>query len=159
MKFATADLYDANEGRVQVVLPGLHDYGGRRTFSGPISTVKVHEDNALVRKALEEPGNGRVLVVDGGASLRCALVGGLLAELARNNGWAGILVSGCIRDSAEIGAIDVGVKALGTTPRKSVKKGAGDRDIGISFSGVTFVPGHFLYADQDGILVSETALA
>jgi regulator of ribonuclease activity A len=159
MTFSTADLYDAHEGKVQVALPGLHDYGGRRTFRGPISTVKVHEDNALVRKALEEPGNGRVLVVDGGASLRCALVGDLLAELARNNGWAGIVVSGCIRDSQAIAAIDVGVKALGTNPRKSVKKGAGDRDISVSFSGVTFVPGHFLYADPDGVLVSETALA
>lgn len=156
--FATADLYDANEDSVQVALPMFGDFGGRLTFYGPISTLKVHEDNTLVRKALEEEGNGRVLVVDGGESLRCALVGDMLAELGRDNGWAGIIVSGCIRDSAVIAAIDIGVKAIGTNPRKSLKLNAGQRDIPVSFAGVTFTPGEYLYADEDGILLSKKQL-
>ncbi len=127
-------------------------------FCGPIATVKVHEDNTLVRKALEEQGDGRVLVVDGGESLRCALVGDMLAELGRDNGWNGIIVSGCIRDSAVIAGIDIGVKAIGTNPRKSVKLNTGQRDIPVSFAGVTFTPGEFVYADEDGILLSKQAL-
>jgi len=157
-EFATADLYDANEGKVQVALPMFADFGGRLTFSGPISTVKVHEDNTLVRQALEEKGEGRVLVVDGGESLRCALIGDMLAELGRDNGWNGIIVSGCIRDSAVIAGIDIGIKAIGTNPRKSVKLNTGQRDIPVSFAGVTFTPGEHLYADEDGILLSKEAL-
>lgn len=157
-EFATADLYDANEDKVQVALPMFADFGGRLTFSGPLSTVKVHEDNTLVRQALEEQGKGRVLVVDGGESLRCALVGDMLAELGRDNGWNGIIVSGCIRDSAVIAGIDIGVKAIGTNPRKSLKLNAGQRDIPVSFAGVTFTPGEYLYADEDGILLSKAAL-
>jgi len=156
--FATADLYDANEDRVQVALPMFADYGGLLAFCGRISTVKVHEDNTLVRKALEEEGEGRVLVVDGGESLRCALVGDMLAELGRDNGWQGIVVSGCIRDSAVIATIDIGVKAIGTNPRKSQKLNTGQRDIPVSFAGVTFNPGEYLYADEDGILLSKQAL-
>ncbi|MEX0951070.1 MAG: ribonuclease E activity regulator RraA [Gammaproteobacteria bacterium] len=156
--FATADLYDANEDKVQVALPMFADFGGRLTFSGPISTVKVHEDNTLVRKALEEPGKGRVLIVDGGESLRCALVGDMLAELGAKNDWAGIIVSGCIRDSAVITTIDIGVKALGTNPRKSVKLNTGQRDIPVHFADVTFTPGAYVYADDDGILVSKGKL-
>lgn len=158
MSICTADLYDAHEGRVQVALPVFRDYGGRRAFSGPVSTVKTFEDNSLVRKALEEPGKGRVLVVDGGASLRCALVGDMLAKLGVDNGWAGIVVSGCIRDSAAMAEMDIGVKALGTNPRKSVKKGVGERDVTVHFADVTFNPGEWLYADQDGILVSPAKL-
>lgn len=156
--FATADLYDANEDKVQVALPMFADFGGRLTFSGPISTVKVHEDNTLVRKALEEPGKGRVLIVDGGESLRCALVGDMLAELGVKNDWAGIIVSGCIRDSAVIATIDIGVKALGTNPRKSVKLNTGQRDIPVHFADVTFTPGAYVYADEDGLLVSKDKL-
>lgn len=156
--FATADLYDANEDNVQVALPMFADFGGRLVFSGTISTVKVHEDNTLVRKALEEDGAGRVLVIDGGESLRCALVGDMLAELGRDNGWNGIIVSGCIRDVAVIATIDIGVKAIGTNPRKSVKLNTGQRDIPVSFAGVTFTPGEYLYADEDGILLSKQAL-
>ncbi|HSR62460.1 MAG TPA: ribonuclease E activity regulator RraA [Gammaproteobacteria bacterium] len=158
MSFTTADLYDEFGDRLQVVLPLFRDFGGKRAFHGPVSTVKVHEDNSLVRAALEEPGEGRVLVVDGGESLRCALLGDMLAKLGMDNGWTGIVVSGCIRDSAEIASMDIGVKAIGTNPRKSVKKGAGDRDIPVCFAGVEFRPGHFLYADEDGILVSEEKL-
>lgn len=153
MSFSTADLYDAHENEAQVALPGFVNYGGRRSFFGPVATLKVHEDNSLVRSALELPGAGRVLVVDGGGSMRCALVGDKLAELGRDNGWAGVIVFGCIRDSAEIGRMDFGVQALGTNPRKSVKRGAGQRDIQVTFHGVVFVPGAFAYADDDGILV------
>lgn len=158
MTFTTADLYDEYGDQLKIALPLFRDFGGRKTFYGPVSTVKVHEDNSLVRAALEEPGKGRVLVVDGGESLRCALVGDMLAKLGKDNGWAGIVVSGCIRDSAEIASMDIGVKAIATNPRKSVKKGAGDRDIPVRFAGVEFRPGHFLYADEDGILVSDEKL-
>jgi len=129
MTFTTADLYDEHGENLQVATAIFKDYGGKKIFYGPISTVKVFEDNSLVRTALEEPGKGRVLVVDGGASLRCALIGDMLAELGKDNGWEGIIVSGCIRDSAAIATIDIGIKALNTNPRKSVKKGAGERDI------------------------------
>ena len=159
MSFATADLYDQHEHRVQVLEPMLSDYGGKRRFSGPIATVKVFEDNSLVRAALEEPGAGKVLVVDGGGSLRCALIGDKLAELASRNGWAGLVVYGCIRDAAAIATLPIGLKAVNTTPRKSVKQGAGDRDIPVQFAGVTFTPDWFLYADEDGVLVSEQPLA
>lgn len=154
MSFTTPDLYDAHEKDVRVAEPLFRNYGGAARFSGPVATLKLHEDNSLVRTALEERGNGRVLVIDGGGSLRCALVGDQLAALAKNNGWAGIIVNGCIRDSAEIGRMDIGVKALNTNPRKSVKKGAGDRDIPVTFAGITFKPGDHVYADEDGLLVA-----
>lgn len=153
MTFTTPDLYDAHEKDVQVAEPLFRNYGGAARFCGSIATLKLHEDNSLVRTALEEPGDGRVLVIDGGGSLRCALVGDQLAVLAKKNGWSGIVVNGCIRDSVEIGRMDIGVKALNTNPRKSVKKGAGDRDIPVAFAGVTFRPGDFVYADEDGLLV------
>ena len=158
MSFATADLYDQYGEKLQVTQPLFNDFGGRIRFHGQIATVKVHEDNSLVRAALEEKGESRVLVIDGGESLRCALVGDMLAQLGKDNGWAGMVISGCIRDSAAIITIDIGIKALGTNPRKSVKKGAGDRDIPVTFAGVTFTPGHYLYADEDGILISSEKL-
>ena len=158
MTFSTADLYDAHESSVQVVLPGFRDYGGRKRFSGPVSTIEVYEDNSLVRSALEEPGEGRVLVVDGGASMRCALVGDKLAQLAMDNGWSGVIVCGCIRDSGVIAGLDLGLKALGTNPRKSVKKNSGERDVTVNFSGITINPGDYIYADEDGILVSRVSL-
>ncbi len=159
MTFQTADLCDEHDAAVRVVAPmGFRHFGGRPAFSGAISTLKVFEDNSLVRSALEAPGEGRILVVDGGGSMRCAMVGDQLAILAVKNGWEGILVYGCIRDSAAIGEMSLGVMALGTHPRKSVKKGVGERDIPVTFGGVSFVPGQFLYADADGILVTDTAL-
>ena len=154
MTFATADLYDEHGDRVRVALPMFRDYGQRRRFSGPISTLKVHEDNTLVRAALEEQGAGRVLVVDGGGSLRCALVGDMLVQLGVDNGWQGIIVYGCIRDSAVIASMDLGVKALDTNPKKSVKKGVGERDIDVEVAGGWFAAGDYLYADEDGILLS-----
>lgn len=154
MSFATADLYDEHEENLRVATPMFNDYGGKKSFSGPASTVKVFEDNSLVRAALEEPGEGRVLVVDGEASLRCALVGDMLAELGKNNGWQGIIAYGCIRDSAVIANIDIGVKALNTNPRKSVKKGVGERDVSVTFADVTINPGEYVYADEDGVVIS-----
>ena len=154
MTFTTADLYDQHEDKVQVALPLFRDYGGRKAFCGEIATVKVFEDNSQVRASLEERVQDKVLVIDGGASLRCALVGDMLAQLGKNNGWQGIIVSGCIRDSTVINTIDIGVKALGTSPRKSVKEGAGDRDVPVTLAGITFRPGEYVYADADGILVA-----
>ena len=159
----TADLLDANEARLaagtlHVVAPMFRSYGGRRAFGGPIATLKLFEDNSLVRQALGQPGNGRVLVVDGGGSLRCALVGDQLAELAVKNGWAGIVVYGCIRDSRAIGDMDLGVFALHTHPLKSIKKNVGDSEIPVTFGGVTFVPGQHLYADEDGVIVSRETI-
>ncbi len=153
MSFSTADLYDAHENEAQVALPGFVNYGERRKFHGAITTLKVHDDNSLVRSTLEQPGGGHVLVVDGGGSMRCALVGDKLARLGRDNGWAGAVIYGCIRDSAVIGGMEFGLQALGTTPRRSAKGGTGQRDIPVTFHGVTFQPGAFVYADDDGIVV------
>ena len=158
MSFKTTDLCDSNEGRVHVVDPVFKTYGRHMRFGGAIATVKVFEDNVLVRDALSEAGNGRVLVVDGGGSLRCALVGGLIAQLAEKNGWAGIIVYGCVRDADEINAYAIGVRALNTHPRKSVKKGAGDRNLAVTFAGVTFIPDHYLYADEDGVIIAPLRL-
>jgi len=158
MTIQTTDLCDANEDKVSVVSPMFRSFGGRTAFGGPISTLKLFEDNALVRKTLEGPGNGHVLVIDGGGSMRCALVGDQLAALGVDNGWAGIVVYGCIRDSKAIGAMDIGVFALGTHPRKTVKRNTGEAGLPVTFGGVTFVPGHYLYADDDGVIVSPTAL-
>ena len=158
MSEATADLYDDFADRLQVATPMFRDFGNKCQFSGPISTLKVHEDNTLVRAALEEAGEGRVLVVDGGGSLRCALVGDMLAQLGVDNGWQGIVVYGCIRDAAVMASMDIGIKALDTNPRKSVKKGVGERDIEVEFANVRFVPGAYLYADTDGILLANEKL-
>lgn len=158
MNIQTADLCDAFDDKVSVVAPMFRSFGGRSSFGGPIATLKLFEDNSLVRKALESLGNGRVLVIDGGASMRCALVGDQLAQLGVSNGWAGIIVHGCIRDARAVGAMDIGVFALGTHPRKSVKRNVGEADIAITFGGVNFQPGHYVYADEDGVIVSPTAL-
>ncbi len=138
--------------------PLLADFGGIVAFHGAISTVQCFEDNTLVRAAFEAKGNGRVLVVDGGGSLRCALIGDLLAALAEENGWAGALVYGCVRDSAALAHTRIGIKALAVNPRKSVKQGAGQRDIPVRFADVTFSPGDYVYADEDGIVVSRKPL-
>ena len=158
MEFQTTDLCDANEGKVRAVAPMFRSFGGQTRFAGQIRTLKVFEDNSLVRSTLDSPGNGNVLVVDGGGSMRCAMVGDQLALLGVKNGWAGIVVYGCIRDSGPIGSMELGVFALGTHPMKSIKKGAGDQDIPVTFGGVTFTPGNWLYADEDGVIVSEAPL-
>lgn len=156
--FKTADLCDEHSDSLKIAQPLFNDYGKKISFGGEISTVKCFEDNSLVRSQLEKPGNGRVLVVDGGGSTRCAMVGDILAQMGADNGWSGIIVYGCIRDSGVIATIDIGVKALGTLPLKSVKKGEGDIDITVHFADVDFVPGQFAYADEDGIIVSPRAL-
>ena len=158
MEFATADLCDEHGATVEVAESLFRDFGGRPSFAGPIRTVKVFEDNTLVRAALEQPGDGAVLVVDGGGSIRCALVGDQLAVLAANNGWAGLVVNGCIRDCRAMREIAVGVKALGTCPRKSVKRGEGQEQLAVRFAGVTFTPGHYVYADEDGVIVAAAPL-
>jgi regulator of ribonuclease activity A len=158
MSFKTADLCDEYSDSLQICEPGFSDFGGRRRFSGQISTIKCFEDNSLVREAVAEPGEGRVLVVDAGGSRRCAMLGDLLAAKAVAQGWAGILMYGLIRDSADIAQMDLGVKALGTIPLKSVKKGVGERDVVVRFAGVIFRPGSYLYADEDGIVCRETPL-
>lgn len=158
MTFTTADLCDAFGPVVRVAAPIFRDYGGLIRFGGPIETVQVSEDNGLVAQVLETAGDGRVLVVDGGGSLRCALVGGRLAALAHRHKWAGLVINGCVRDSTEIRAIPLGVRAINSSPRRGGKSGAGQRGDTLSFAGVTFSPGHFLYADEDGVVLADRSL-
>ncbi|MCO5119428.1 MAG: ribonuclease E activity regulator RraA [Burkholderiaceae bacterium] len=160
---ATTDLCDANEARLddgslRVLSPLLRCWGGRTAFAGPAATVRCFEDNTLVRSRLETPGEGRVLVVDGGASLRYALLGGNLAVLAERNGWAGVLVNGCVRDTVEIDACAIGVRALAAMPRRSRKLGGGSIDVPVDFGGIAVAPGQWIYADADGVLVSDLPL-
>ena len=158
MNFLTTDLCDAHEDVVRVVEPMFASFGGKAIFHGRIVTLRVFEDNSFVRAALASDGHGRVLVIDGGGSVRRALVGDQLASRAIQNGWAGIVVNGCIRDSRAIAAMDIGVFALGTHPMKTLKKNAGEADITVSFGKVDFVPGEWLYADEDGVIVCKTAV-
>ncbi len=158
MDLLTTDLCDANEDKVRVVEPMFSSFGGRAAFHGRIATLKLFEDNSLVRTTLETPGDGRVLVVDGGGSLRRALVGDQLAALAVKNAWTGIVVYGCIRDSRAIGEMDLGVFAVDTHPMKTKKMNSGEANIPVTFGGVTFLPGDWLYADEDGVIVSADAL-
>lgn len=162
MNFKTPDLCDHYENelskQVRVVAPMFQRYGRRPAFAGQIVTLKIFEDNTLVREIFNEAGHGKVLVIDGGGSLRCALVGDQLAILAQKNGWEGVVVYGCIRDSADIDGIDIGVRALNTHPQKTVKKGIGERNLAVTFGGVTFHPGEWLYADEDGVLVADKPL-
>lgn len=161
---ATAEICDTNSthiasGDLRVLQPIFQIYGQCRAFCGPIVTVKVVEDNVLVREVLETRGEGRVLVIDGGGSLRCALVGGNLGQLARNMGWAGIVVNGCIRDVDEINGCDIGVRALASHPLKSNKKGTGQKHVPVHVAGTFIRDGEWLYADNDGILVSKFELS
>ncbi|AQT83157.1 S-adenosylmethionine--2-demethylmenaquinone methyltransferase [Mycolicibacterium litorale] len=151
---ATADLVDDIGPDVRSCDVQFRQFGGRAEFAGPISTVRCFQDNALLKSVLSEPGNGGVLVIDGDASVHTALVGDLIAELARSNGWAGLIVHGAVRDAATLRTLDIGIKALGTNPRKSTKSGAGERDVTVSFGGVDFVPGDVAYSDDDGIVVT-----
>jgi regulator of ribonuclease activity A len=156
--FRTADLCDRYDQELQVLEPLLKDFGAVPAFQGPISTVRCADDNSLVRIALETEGQGRVLVVDGGGSLRCALLGDQLAALAAKNGWAGVIVYGCVRDSLALATTRLGIKAIAAHPRKSLKRGLGERDVDVRFGGITFRPGHYLYADEDGLVVSSSSL-
>lgn len=163
MTQATADLCDAHEdklaaGTLRVLDPVFRFFGRTPAFCGPAATLKVFEDNTLVRAALEQPGEGRVLVVDGGGSLRCALVGGNLGKLGETNGWAGIVVYGCVRDTVELNECEIGIAALATNPQRSQKRGGGERDVPVRLPGTTVRPGEWVYADADGVLVSNEPL-
>ncbi|MBU8906771.1 ribonuclease E activity regulator RraA [Desertibacillus haloalkaliphilus] len=158
MSFHTADLCDDYRDELKLADPLFNQFGKKRNFSGPIVTVKVFEDNVLVKKALETIPSGSVLVVDGGASRRCALMGDNLAEIAVKRKLAGVIINGCIRDSGEINEMDIGVFALGTNPFKSIKEGKGYENLSVQFAGVDWSPGQYVYADEDGILLAERKL-
>jgi len=157
---STPDLCDAHPEDARVVI-GLHwnSYGARKSFGGPVSTVKCHEDNSRVKELVHMPGSGRVLVVDGGGSLRHALIGDLLAAKARDNGWAGVVIHGACRDVEVLATIDVGVLALGAVPIKSVRNGEGRVDVPVTIGGVIIRPGNYLYADPNGVIVADRALS
>ncbi|WP_420594949.1 ribonuclease E activity regulator RraA [Deinococcus sp.] len=157
LTYATADLCDAFP-EIQVSEPVWRDYGGVMRFAGQAVTLKVDDDNSLVRAELETPGTGRVLVIAAGGSMRCALVGGMLATLGVQHGWAGIVLHGCVRDTAELGGKKLGLKALASHPRRSNKGGGGLRDVPLSFAGLTIEPGDWVYADEDGLVVSAREL-
>ncbi|MEU1256365.1 ribonuclease E activity regulator RraA [Streptomyces chartreusis] len=149
----TADLVDEYGDQLRVCDMQFTSYGAVRSFAGPIRTVACHEDNALLHGLLREPGEGHVVVVDGRASLRTALLGDLMATRARDNGWTGLVILGAVRDSAVLAGVSLGVQALGTNPRKSAKAGQGQIDVPVSFGGVTFAPGDILHADEDGVVL------
>jgi regulator of ribonuclease activity A len=151
--FTTADLVDRHGEALQSCDLQLRQYGGRATFSGPVRTLLCQEDNALLKETVSTPGDGAVLVVDGGGSLHTALVGDVIARVAMTNGWAGLVINGAVRDSEALRDLDLGVKALGTNPRRSGKTGAGRVDVPVTFGSVTFRPGALLYSDADGIVV------
>lgn len=153
----TPDLCDAHP-EIQVVEPMFANFGGKEAFGGEIVTVKCFEDNSVVKAQVALPGKGKVMVVDGGGSMRAALLGDMLADQAVENGWEGLVIYGCIRDVDAIGDTDLGVQALGSHPRKTEKRGLGDLNVPVTFGGVCFHPGHFIYADNNGVVVSEQAL-
>lgn len=150
---STADLSDEHEGAAQVLRLQMRDLGGRKAFAGLVRTVRCHEDNSKVKAVLATPGDGAVLVIDGGGSLNCALVGDMIAEGAVKNGWAGVVVNGAVRDAGVLATLDLGVKALGTMPLRSVRRDQGETDVTVAFGGVIFTPGDRLYADADGVVV------
>lgn len=163
--FVTCDLLDANEdksiGVLGTVIEGraLQSYGGHTSFSGQVVTVRCFEDNSRVKELLATDGTGKVLVVDGGVSLRCALLGDMIAKSAVDNHWTGIIIRGAVRDVDEIATLPIGVMALGAIPKKSVRKGVGEAHIRIDIGGVTIADGDYIYADNNGILVSATPLS
>ena len=162
MSFKTADLCDefcgANCEQIQASGTSLNSYGGRTSFYGEVVTLKIFEDNQLVRDQVNSNGNGKVLVIDGGASMRRALLGDMLAAKAVENGWNGVVINGCIRDSVDMSTMDLGVMALGTHPLKTVKDGVGQTNVAVSFSNLNINPGNYIYVDEDGMIVSEKSL-
>jgi regulator of ribonuclease activity A len=153
----TTDLCDACD-EAQACAALFQTFGLRRAFTGPIRTLRIHEDIALMRDTVSQAGQGQVLVIDGGGSLARALFGDVMAELASRNGWAGLVIHGVVRDADELNTIDIGVKALGTVPKRGSRTGAGERDVPVHFGGVTFTPGDHLVADADGVIVLPTGL-
>ncbi len=150
---ATADILDEHGERAAVCELGLRQFGGVGAFSGLITTIRCYEDNALLRECASRQGAGGVLVVDGGGSLRVALLGDNIAGIARDNGWSGVVINGCVRDVAALRELEIGISALGSNPRRSGKNGGGELDVAVTFGGATFTPGAMLYADDDGIVV------
>lgn len=158
MVFSTADLYDSAPDEARVLAPHWFDYGGVACFAGPVATLQLLEDNQLVRDRVAEPGAGRVLLIDGGGSLRTALLGDRLAGRAAENGWAGVVIDGCVRDVAIMRTLPIGVRARGSNPTRSAKRGAGTVDHPVEIGGVLVRPGDWLYADADGVLVAPRRL-
>ncbi|MEQ4313654.1 ribonuclease E activity regulator RraA [Pseudomonas syringae] len=158
MHYITPDLCDAYPEQVQVVEPMFSNFGGLDSFGGQIVTLKCFEDNSFVKQQVELDGKGKVLVVDGGGSLRCALLGDMLAEKAAKNGWEGVVIYGCVRDVDMLAQTDLGVQALASYPKRSEKRGEGQLDLPVTFGGVTFHPGEYLYADNNGIIISSSPL-
>lgn len=158
-QYITPDLCDAYPELVQVVEPMFNNYGGIESFGGEIVTVKCYEDNSKVKELVEQDGKGKVMVIDGGASMRKALMGDMIAEKAAKNGWEGAIIYGCIRDVDAIMQTDLGVQALATVPLKTDKRGLGDINVNVKFGGVEFIPGHYVYADNNGVIVSPEALS
>ena len=153
MYYKTCDISDQFHPQVQYLEPKYLSYGAKENFSGKIVTVKCFEDNSLVREALSLSGRNSVLVVDAGASMNCAMLGDRLASMAISNQWEGILINGLIRDSEQINQMEIGVRALGVHPLKSVKRGIGETNLALNFSGVNFIPDEYLYADEDGVVI------
>lgn len=154
---STPDLSDANPD-LRVLAAGFRSFGGKEAFSGQVVTVSCFEDNSLVKELSTQPGEGRVVVVDGGGSLRKALLGDMIAEAYVKNGWAGLVIHGAVRDVEILRTLDLGVQALGSIPVRTEKRGLGDQDVPLAFGGISIRPGDFLYADLNGVVVSETAL-
>ncbi|WP_421894435.1 ribonuclease E activity regulator RraA [Marinoscillum sp.] len=158
MTFTTSDLWDIHGDTLACAAPVFNNYGMAQRFYGQIVTLKLFEDNSLVRELLKTNGQGKVLIVDGGGSTRCALVGDQLAQLALDNHWSGLIIYGSIRDSTQISQMPIGIKALNTCPVKSIKRNEGQVDVSLNFAGVNFIPGQYVYSDADGIIVSESSL-
>jgi regulator of ribonuclease activity A len=149
----TADLYDQHGEALASCDTQFRQFGARPRFQGQVVTVRSHEDNALLKQVVSEPGHGKVVVVDADGSVHCAMLGDKMAAVAAGNGWEGLIIHGAIRDAVAVGRIDIGVKALGTNPRKSHKHGAGERDVPVAFGGVVFQPGDHVVSDEDGVVV------
>ena len=156
--FSTPDLCDDHPERVRVLEPMMGNFGGRESFGGEVVTIKCHEDNSLVKEHAGNPGQGKVMVVDGGGSLRRALLGDMIAENAVKNGWEGIIIYGCVRDVDALVTLDLGVQALASIPLKTDKRGIGDLNVPVTFGGVTFNPGDYVYADNNGVIASNKPL-
>ena len=150
---STCDLYDRFLDDARVPEPVFRNFGGRKRFHGRVATIKCFEDNSRIKELVATAGRGKVLVVDGGGSMRCAVLGDLVAGEALKNGWEGLVVFGCVRDSAALAALDIGVKALGLNPRKSVRRGEGSADLRLNFAGAHIDPGDVLVADEDGMII------
>ena len=158
MTFSTCDLCDQFPDRIRVLAPIFRHYGGRTRFSGSIATIKCFEDNVFIREAAVEEGRGRIMVIDGGGSLRSALVGDGIAEWARDHGWAGMIINGCVRDTVALAKVDLGVMAIGVNPVTPGKRRVGARDVAVTFGDVRFTPSEYVYCDEDGVVVATERL-